>query len=400
MDLIKLIVIFALIILFLGLKKPLYLVIFGATIVLALAFFMPPLDFLRCYGRSLISYDTINFLLVIWLVMLIEGLMTKYGHLQRVLKAMDSVFNSRKFDMTSMPMIIGFLPSAGGALFSCPMVAEAAKGTDLSPERLSMINIYYRHVMEIFFPTYPSLLLAAQISGLSLSAITLATLPVAIFVTLLGLIYVRRVPKLPKTQHQRPLTVRIGVLLAALWPFILLMVLILAFSLEVWIAVGLTLTALLLTTRPPLKSLPRLFLDSTKWRLLVTVVAIMGFKDILSASGAVERLPELISALPIPSMLVFSLMAFLVSMLTGLPLGTTAIVMPLAIAAAPDYTIFNICLLHLSSYLGAQITPMHMCITITAEYFQADLQKVLLASAAIYLPIYALVIASYGWLLA
>jgi len=399
MDLLKLLIIFILIVVFLGLKKPLYLVIIGATVLLGLLFRMRLADFFATYGRSLISYDTINFTVIIWLVMLVEGLMTKYGYLQRILGALDSVFNSRKFDMISMPMIIGFLPSAGGALFSCPMVAEAAKDTGISPERQSVVNIYYRHVMEIFFPTYPSLLLAAQISGLPLANLTLYVFPLALFVAALGLVYVKGVTKLPKVQHKNHLPARIGALLFSLWPFLLLIALILAGGLEIWLSVAIVLAMLLLAIRPAPKSLPGLIRDSTKWRLLLMLATVMGFKDMLTASGAVERLPELIAALPVPPVLVFSLMSFFLSLLTGVPVSATAIVMPLAIAALPAYTVPVICLLHLSAYLGAQLTPMHMCITITAEYFQANLQKVLLLSALTYVPIYLLTIAVYGYLL-
>ena len=71
MDLLKLLLIFILIVVFLGLKKPLYLVILGATILLGLFFRMPAPAFLSTCGRSLISWETINFMLVIWLVMLV-----------------------------------------------------------------------------------------------------------------------------------------------------------------------------------------------------------------------------------------------------------------------------------------------------------------------------------------
>ncbi len=399
MDLLKLLLIFILIVVFLGLKKPLYLVILGATILLGLFFRMPAPAFLSTCGRSLISWETINFMLIIWLVMLVEGLMTRYNYLQRILKAMDSVFNSRKFDIISMPMIIGFLPSAGGALFSCPMVAEAASETEISPERQAVINIYYRHVMEIFFPTYPSLILTMQISGFSISEIVSYTFPLAILVCLLGLAYVRGVPKQPKAEHSRRLAVRVWLLLFSLWPFLLLILLILGIGLPVWLSVAIALLALLAVIRPPLKTLPSLVVKASKWRLLLSMAAVLCFKDILSASGAVENLPQLISGLPISAQLVFSLMAFFISLLTGLPVSAIAIVMPLLIAALPAANVPLICLIHLSAYLGAQLTPTHMCISITVEYFQANLQKVLLLSALTYIPLYLLTVLVYGYLL-
>lgn len=400
MDLIKLVGIFVLIVVFMGLKKPLYLVMTGATVLLALAFQMPILDFLICCGNSLISPDTINLVLVIWLVMLVEGVMSKYGYMQHILSAMDNVFNSRKFDMALMPMIIGLLPSAGGALFSCPMVEEASAGTDMSAENKTVVNVYYRHIMEIFFPTYPAILLAAQLTGISLGRIAIYTLPMAVVMILVGLLYMRGVPKLPKAEFTKSLPARLGALLLAMWPFLVLMVLIMAVGLEVWISVGATLLLLLIVIRPPLKTLPQLLGHSTQWRLLLMTASVMVFKDVLAASGSVDALPELIGNLPIAPLFVFSLMSFFITLLTGMPITTQAIVLPLFITTVPAYGVPAICLLHLSAYCGAQVTPTHLCIPISSEYFHADLQKVLFRSLPVYLPMYIAAILVYGLLLA
>jgi uncharacterized protein len=47
-----------------------------------------------------------------------------------------------------MPAFLGFLPSLGGAIFSAPLVEAAGKPYDLSPERKTAINYWFRHVWE------------------------------------------------------------------------------------------------------------------------------------------------------------------------------------------------------------------------------------------------------------
>ncbi|MBQ6536805.1 MAG: hypothetical protein IJI40_08540, partial [Firmicutes bacterium] len=81
MELLKLLLIFALIIVFLGLKKPLSLVMAGATVLLGLLFAMPVLDWLRAVGASMISWSTLEVVFIIWAVMLLEGLMGENGYL-------------------------------------------------------------------------------------------------------------------------------------------------------------------------------------------------------------------------------------------------------------------------------------------------------------------------------
>ena len=58
-------------------------------------------------------------------------------------------------------MLIGLLPMIGGAMFSAPMVEEASQGLNVSRERKTFVNYWFRHSLETIFPLYPSLVLAA-----------------------------------------------------------------------------------------------------------------------------------------------------------------------------------------------------------------------------------------------
>ena len=60
MELLKLLLIFILIIVFLGLNKPLSLVMAGATVLLGVLFAMPVREWLRAVGASMISWSTLE----------------------------------------------------------------------------------------------------------------------------------------------------------------------------------------------------------------------------------------------------------------------------------------------------------------------------------------------------
>lgn len=402
MSVIKLAAVFLLMILFLGLKKPLYLVMLGAAVLLAPLFALPALDFLTTVGLSLISRSTLDIVLIIWLVMLVEGVMTGKGYLERMLAAMDALFHSKRIDVVTMPMIIGFLPSAGGALFSAPMVEQAADGMGLSPERKTIINMYYRHVMEIFFPTYPAIIICSQLSGIPLSRLSLVMLPMAVLVFALGFWFMRgiAVEKKERTAEQKRLPARLGRLLLTLWPFLLMIAVISALSIPVWLACLITLILLLIIERLPLGELPRLVRRHTRLKLLLMVVTTMIFKDVLLACGAVDDLAAQIALLPTPPIVIFSLMSFFISMITGMPLSSNAIVLPLALVSLGELSPCATALIHLSAYLGAQLTPTHLCLTITVDYFHANLQKVLVQCLPVYLVIYLFSLLFYGFLFA
>lgn len=402
MELLKLAAIFVLILIFLGLKKPLYLVMLGATVLVGIFFAMPPLEFLRSFGLSLINPETLEVILVIWFVMLLEGLLGRAGYLQRMLNAIDELFHSKRIDVVSMPMIIGFLPSAGGALFSAPMVDNATASLSLSAEQKSVINVYYRHIMEIFFPTYPSLLIIAGIAGVPVGGLSAILFPMAVLAFFSGFLLLRGFPRQPKQSEDKPhdLGKRIKNTLLALWPFLFLIVLIMLVDLPVSLSCLIALLAVFIAVKQPIRGLPQLIREQTKGRILLASAAVMVFKDLIQASGAVETLPELVSQLPIPPVLIFSLLCVFIGMLTGLAYSATGIVTPLLMTAIPDFTLGTIAFIHLSSYIGVQITPTHLCVSITSEYFGANLQKVLLQSLPIYFVLYLIAAVVYGFLLA
>ncbi|MBQ6537131.1 MAG: DUF401 family protein [Firmicutes bacterium] len=400
MELLKLLLIFALIIVFLGLKKPLSLVMAGATVLLGLLFAMPVLDWLRAVGASMISWSTLEVVFIIWAVMLLEGLMGENGYLDRMMKAVDDLFHSRKMSMLTMPMLIGFLPSAGGALFSAPLVETASQGSGLSGERKAQINAYYRHIMEIFFPTYPSAIVVCGIAKVPLSQYTMVLFPMAALAFLLGLWLVRNVKDEHEGGERIPLSRRLLAFLISLWPFLLLLVLIIVFDMEVYLACLISLVAVMIVTRFNVRELPRLIREKTKWKLLLMAYVVMIFKDVLLSSGAVEALPDIISRLPVPPAIVFSLMTLFIGLITGITFSATAITMPLMMSALPSYGIAQVALIHLSAYVACQLTPTHLCISISSEYFKANLQKMILGYLPLYLILYAVNLLVFGWILA
>jgi integral membrane protein (TIGR00529 family) len=388
MDILKITIVFVLIMLFLSKKAPIIFVMPAASVLLAVLFTIPALEFIKAYALALISPDTLKLLLTMYLIMLLEELMVKRGYMKRLLSSMDDLFHSKRLNISLLPMLIGFLPSAGGALFSAPMVEKAAEGTALTPEDKTFLNTMYRHVMELFFPTYPCLIMASQLAALPFSRLIPALFPIAVIVFMLGQWHLRKLPlHLPYPQTGRG---KMAVaLLLALWPLLTLILLILVFHMPVYFATAIILTALILAERLPLRDLPRLLKESTNVRMLLMVLVVMAFKDTLMLCGVMDTLPKAIGNLPIPSFLIFSLMTLFISVITGMTFTSVGIVLPLALVGV-EGTLPIAVLILLSAYCGVMITPMHLCITLVAEHFKADLRRVLALSLPTYFVLYML----------
>jgi integral membrane protein (TIGR00529 family) len=398
MELLKIIIIFIFIIGLLSWKKPLPIVMAAAAVLLAILFRIPILDFLRQYALAVFNFSLLELLLTLFFIMVLEHIMSKNGYMQNMLSAMDNLFHSKKVDIAVLPMLIGFLPSAGGALFSAPLVVKAAEDTSLTPESITFINSYYRHIMEIFFPTYPAILLAAQLSGQPFSRLIIYLFPFAIVTFGLGLWHLRGIPKQqkPAKENTEPTGKLILTLIKTLWPFLLLIGLILLTPLPVYIICGITLITLLIVIKQPLKTLPAVIWGGTKLRLLITVITVMAFKDLLIFSGAVDILATAFTQVQFPPYLIFALLMVFISAMTGMTVASVGIGLPIALAAMPEAGLPFVILLSISAYIGCQITPMHLCITIVSESLGANIQKVLLKSLPAYGILFILAIIVYN----
>ncbi len=102
-------------------------------------------------------------------------------------EATQTLLNNRKLSILSMPLIIGMLPSLGGAYLSAPMVDSATKNLNMSKEEKAFINYWYRHPWELILPLYPGIVLASAVSDVPLRKLILLNLPVAVILFITGL---------------------------------------------------------------------------------------------------------------------------------------------------------------------------------------------------------------------
>jgi hypothetical protein len=94
----------------------------------------------------------------------------------------------------------------------------------------------------------------------------------------------------------------------------------------------------------------------------------MIFKEILTFTGIIERLPAYFSVLPIPSVVIFALIFFFSPLVAGSQ-ATIALAVPLAYAAIPDGGTPLMILLMCMLYISMQISPTHICLAIITEYY-------------------------------
>lgn len=173
-DLIKLLIVLALIIILLRQKYRIGNVLLAAAALLALLYLLPPQRIAASIGSVLTSPVTIKLGLSLTLIRVLELVLRENGIIAGMTEVSRSLFGKRKLVIISMPLVIGILPSLGGAYFSAPMVDESTKGLRMSQEEKGFINFWFRHPWEYVLPLYPGILLASAMSGVELRSLIIA----------------------------------------------------------------------------------------------------------------------------------------------------------------------------------------------------------------------------------
>ncbi|NLY91541.1 MAG: DUF401 family protein [Firmicutes bacterium] len=117
------------------------------------------------YNR-LFNLTHLNFILVIAQIYWLSQQMAATGLMGDLVSLILGRLSSRG-SISVLPTVMGILPMPGGALFSAPLVDNCDPEKKVKPELKSAINFWFRHIWEFWSPMFPGPLLAMEIAGLS-----------------------------------------------------------------------------------------------------------------------------------------------------------------------------------------------------------------------------------------
>jgi len=391
MDTTKLLIVFVIMMILLWRKIPLVYVVIGASIVLAFLFGTDLTDFLKMVWDATKDPSTIEIEVILALIMILEQILRQQGYLERMLTALTRLIKDRRIVMAIIPAFIGLMPSAGGALFSAPLV-EQAVGKSVSVANKTFINFYFRHVWEFFLPLYPGVLLVSNITGIPLTSVLLGLMPFGILVILLGLPFLFRI----KVDEElaidpQPLHTAVAsqngamdtrrklikdVILSTL-PVISLVSLVFA-KVPITLAITIVIAVLVLRHRFNIREFLKIAYKALVIKTLIMIWGIMIFKQVMETVGSFDELPALLGNLPVPEFLIFAFIAFFISFMTGQTGTYIGIAFPIVVAASGGHiNLPLVALVFMAGSAGTMLSPMHLCLSLTIDYFKSDLNQVL-----------------------
>ena len=311
-------------------------------------------------------------------ILLFSNLLKESGRMNEILEGFRNIFRDIRIVIALLPAMIGLMPIVGGALVSAPMVVEGSDELKLSPERRTFINYWFRHIWEYILPTYPALILAATLIGIpirQLGWINFPLTPTAILSgTVVGFWGVSKSVR-PKSLGENRSSWR---LLINLFPLLFALLLVIGFKVELAYAFGLTIFGMVIFYRTGMGKILKSLKDSLSLELLLTVFMVMGFKKVLESSQALPAVSNTLVSSGIPFWLIAILIPLLIGVMTGMTLAPIAIGFPILIPIFQnDANFLNYMMLAFASGIsGDLLSPFHLCLILTKDYFQADLKGV------------------------
>lgn len=372
MDLIKLVIVFAVVIGLVANKKSMSTAVIIGSIACWILYKIPANVGAITVANTVTSLTVLKMIGVMYVITFMQRMMEKKNAINTARDGLSGLFNSRWVNCAAAPIFIGLLPSPNAAFIAGDMV-EASASEYLSKEEMAVTTSYFRHVSEAFLPTYQNIILALAITGYSASQFVIGMIPMVIVLIVLGILFFLK-GKVPNKTGQANTTDKKEDIkkVAELWPILATIVLIVAFNIDTLYASIRVIVVYFFVGKFKAGDVAPFFISAFESKIVFNTLAVYIFKNFLELSGAIKLLPGFFSQFPIPTFLIFVLI-FLFGTLVAGSMTMTASVLPVAMESVPNAGLPLVCLLMMISYIAMQISPTHICLSIVSEHFDVSL---------------------------
>lgn len=340
---------------------------------------------------------TLNVVGAIILILILGNLLNKTGILRNINSSLETFIKDRRLTLIIPSILMGLLPVAAGAMLSAPVVEESGNKIGLNAETKTFLNYWFRHIWEYVWPIYPALILAAAIVNVPIQEIMLNQFPLTLSSIIAGFIFgIRKIPYRSKSKDKSGESIRgIYRFFFYAWPIFAIIILVLVFKLNLILSLLIIVASTLVTTKIKMKKVLLIIKNSLSWRIVSLIISVMIFKRMLEVSGILLILPKIFNHLGISPLLILFFLPFFIGLLTGVTSAFVGVTFPLLLPFIgmknPNLTYVMLC--YAGGFSGVLLSPLHLCLIVTKDYFKADLVKVY---RLIFLPVIFVIIVAFG----
>ncbi len=273
---------------------------------------------------------------------------------------------SSKAAAAFLPAVIGLLPVPSGAMFSAPIVAQIAP--DIDKLNKASMNYWFRHTLEFFWPIYPAMYLLASLLSVPIGTISVRLFPLFLLTFIGGWIWFNgfKLPKMGRISSQD---------WRKMWPTLMILsigVAILVLKIDGWIALSIACGVYGIFRR---KYLKEAFLGPVKRvDIILVLLIIFLYKHAITDFDIGQRISQELIKLGGGSILLSTFMPLAIGMSTGITSTAVGITVPLILGIGQaSYGI----LAYVFAVVGVLLSPVHLCLVLSADYFKVDFLLVL-----------------------
>ncbi len=396
---VRILIIFVLMLLAIRRKWLLGNAFLAGALGLGLVFAMSPAAIGRSLVSSLVNPKTLSLTLIVGMILVLSHSLERSGQMARLLESFRGLLRRPRINLVLFPALIGLLPMPGGAIFSAPMVKSIGNDHQLSGAHLSYVNYWFRHIWEYWWPLYPGILLTTALAGVDLWRLVFYTLPLTLVAVLAGYWPLRGlILDSERTAGNITATRTLVPFLKNLAPIALVII--------GGLSLGVAFTGTLSTRLKPISKELGLIValvvaifwiwrgNAMRWhvrweiirqpamlKMLYMVTSILVFKGILQDSGAVGQISRDMLQRHIPLMPISMILPFIVGVVSGITIAFVGATFPILItliqAMGQSHLMLPFMMLALASgFMGVLMSPLHLCLLLSNEYFETSLVPV------------------------
>ncbi len=357
------------------------------SIVAGLVSGLHPVEIMNVIFNGIVDPISLQLLIVVTLVSGLGFVLKQSGDLDKIINSLIIIFKDAKVLSTLIPMLIGTLAVPGGAIMSAPMIDESGDRINLDNNKKTAVNLFFRHIFVFIYPISNSFILTSnlfEVDNLFIIkynfSIMLAGGIVAYFILFRGSDREERGIK----EDRESIIKGISGFFSSFLPILIIIILGIIFNLPFSFAVMVGLIVALAKNLPSegrikayINRCKELVTEGLKYKISVLIIGVMVFKGVVEATGAVDTLASLLSASQIPLSLMILILGMLTGYLSGLTIAALGILIPIFKPLIPLNAMGPyMSLLFTAVFIGYLISPIHLCLALTKEYFKVDFKPV------------------------
>ena len=380
-EIIKLLAVIAVIIFLIRIKWKLEYIMLLASLLIGVLFGLSPVQIGKNFVLALVDPATLKLIGIIVLVYILSGVLRKVESLKDLVDSLQGLVKDYRLVLAFIPALLGLIPMPAGAIFSAPMVKDVGGRVGLTPEEELFVNYWFRHIWEFVWPLFPGIILFAGLLKVEIQEVIVVQFPLTIITVIVGFIWeYKNLRKDTTLINKKDILFNLKKLFFGVWPILLIIVLVLGTKTDLLLSLLIVILSLIFINikKLSLKILKEIVKNDIDLSVVILIASIMIFKRILQVSGGIEIIPEVFAKLGIHPFIVLFSIPFFIAIMTGV--GTAAlgiglpVLLPIIIQGEPN--LYYAMLAFTGSFAGVMISPMHLCLVVTKNYFKADMAKI------------------------